>query len=311
MFAKKKERYLYMGGKKKTNKTKGFTIAGEQAFAPRLSVPEEQMFKKIAARRRFAAELIAENNFDLNGLVSSMIKRESIAKGTMGYFLQQFEGKYQRMDIVEGIAKAVLVPGPNGDEFTSSIFYLIGVAIWFLDYIKNSGLEGNLYAILPEEFDESIEWNMPVMADLMHSNDEILGVMTLIRNRKKEQRLAFKELCGLVDQETVDGLKKTFRDTLLDYVDRYLEICAHITPSRPFTSKNAAPFSMGSPSICDPFCPDISFDPSMQVKKQPEMSFLYDTQALVGKPPEVVQKNLHFRRSSDLLIGFKTPNPYD
>ena len=198
-----------MGGKKKSKKTKGFTIAGEQVFAPRLSVSEDQAFKKIAAIGRIAADVIAEDYPELSGIFSSVNKRGAVAKGTLGFFLQHFKGKHRRLDIVEGMAKAIMLPGPKEEEITSPLCHMLGAAIWLLDYIKNNGLEEDLYALLPEKPDEDIKWNLPVMTDLVHSEDEILGVLALIEHRKGDQRQAFKKLCALVDQETIGSLKKS------------------------------------------------------------------------------------------------------
>ena len=301
-----------MSGKKKSGKAKVWTIAGEQVYPARLSVSEEQTYKKIVTRRRNSLEWLLGSSPELTGALSAISKRETVAKGTMGFFLRQFEGKFQRIDIVEQMTRVLMLPEEKEGRVSSYIFYIIGAAMWFLDYVKSHELEEDLYPLLPEEPDEHIELNMPVMMDFAHSNDEIMGVMTLIRNRNKEHRRAFKKLCALVDSETVANLQKTFRDTLLDYVERYLEICTQVSPHHTLAHKEGVPLSTTefSPNI-NPLSMNFTFDQAAQAKEQPEMSFLFDTQILVGKSPDFIRKHLYYRKSSDLFLGFKTPNPYD
>lgn len=301
-----------MSGKKKVKNQRGWVLAGETIYPPILSPSEEQSFKKVSAQMKDAAICLREDGLLMPGAMSSMKKNEAVARAAMGFFFQYFDDKYQRADIVEAMAKAFLLPGGSMEYLVSAPQYMLCAVFWFLDYIENRGLEKRLQALIPAaEPDKTLEWEFFDVDDITHSKNEIWGVLTVIQKRNQDQRQAFKNLLALVDSETVAKLKNVFKDTLLDYVDRYLEVFSHIKPSSPaLASKDDIIFPTASICARNPFSLNMVDEIPTRAKMQPDIWFLTQTHPLWGSSLDEIRKRMHFRRSSDLLHEFQIADPY-
>ena len=308
--------------KNKWNKSKIKILAGEQIYAPTLAPAEEQIFRQVVERMEISAFCMKEDGLWYEGSMVSLQKNEAVARTILGFFFKRYNSKYRRTAIVEGLTKALMLPGMSVEYYASSSRYSLGAALWFLDYIRSHNLESRLWSLLQDVSDEDYDWEFPDAVDMVHSDSDVCGVMSLIQKRKQKYRQLFRKLLGLVDPETIAGLKNVFKDALLDYTDRYMEVFAHITPAPLFPSRDSVQLpvmpSSGSiqlpamsPSIRDPFNLNLQQDDTpIQAKMQPDSWFLTQTQSLIGKKPEEVRKELFFRRSSDLLMGFQLPDPY-
>ena len=300
-----------MGGKKKSVTTKSWTLAGEPVYSPPLAPSEERVFKETAASLRSAAVQMRENSPRAFSKGGAMKQGEQAARASLGYFFKYFDGKYRREDIAEALAKAAALPGPVTDHCSSSHCYMLGAALWLLDYVERKELWEALVPLLPPELDDEIDFATPAVDDLTCSRDHMLGLMTVFAGRKGKQRQAFRKIWGLVDQETAAQIKGAFKDALLDYFDRYLEVCSRVRPSAGPDS-GEAPSLLSPPSLDNPFginLPDSpqSFNPA---KEHADLWFLIQTTLLIGKSPKKVRETLYFRRSSELLLGFRAEDPY-
>ena len=146
----------------------------------------------------------------------------------------------------------------------------------------------------------------PAVDDLNYSRDHMLGLMTVFMERKGKQRQAFRKIWGLIDRGTSVNLKSAFKDALLDYFDRYLEVRSRVKPPIGLGGDGAVS-PLSSPAFCDPFGANTinslqDFNPA---RDHADLWFLTHTPLLAGKSPEEVRETLRFRRSSELLLGFQ------
>lgn len=301
-----------MGGKKKAVTARAWTLAGEPVYSAPLAPSEERVFKEAISSLRSAAVQMREVSPRFSQGGGAMKKGEQAARASLGYFFRYFDGKYRREDIAEALAKAAALPGPVTDHCNSSSCYMLGAALWLLDYVEREGLWEELIPLLPPELDDEVDYATPDADDLTYSRDHILGLMTVFLGRKGKQRQAFRKIWGLVDGETSAKIKGAFKNALLDYFDRYLEVCSRVKPSAGADSGEAAPPLLSPPSFHDSFGKDAfddlpDFNPAMD---HADLWFLMHTTLLIGKSPEGVRKTLYFRRSSELLLGFHVDDPY-
>jgi len=189
---------------------------------------------------------------------------------------------------------------------------MLGAALWLLDYIKSHELEEQFYPLLPDELDEEIDLVVPTVDDFNHTRDEMLGLMTVFMNRKGTSCQAFRKIWGLVDKETAGRIKAEFKDAVLDYFDRFLEVCTHVNPSTAHSSEGA-PSLLTVPSVPGDVLMEAGPEPFMDsspVKDKPGLWFLTNTALLIGASPERTRETLYYRRSSDLMEGFHLEDPY-
>ena len=148
--------------------------------------------------------------------------------------------------------------------------------------------------------------------DLNHSRDEVLGVMSIFMKRRSGSRQTFRKIWGLVDKETAGKVKGEFKDALLDYFDRFLEVSTRVSPSAARVSEEA-PALLANPVphvenfAPGPYEPDL---PGSPAKDQAGLWFLTHTALLIGAPPEKIRQTLYYRRSSELMEGFRIRDPY-
>lgn len=269
------------------------------------------MFKESIASLRFAALQMWEGAPRSSSSSGAMRQGEHAARASLGFFFRYFDGMYRREDIVEALAKAVALPAPTANHCNSSCCYMLGAALWFLDYVKQEELWEELIPLLPPELDDEIDFATPAVDDLAYSRDHMLGLMTVFMERKGKQRQAFRKIWGLIDRETSARLKGMFKDALLDYFDRYLKVRSRVKPHAGQVGGGAVP-PLSSPAFCDPF--GINTINSLQefnpARDHADLWFLTHTPLLAGKSPEEVRETLRFRRSSELLLGFQIKAPY-
>ena len=286
-------------------------MAGEPVYPTPLAPAEERIFKESIASLRFAALQMREGSPRSSQSSGAMRQGEHAARASLGFFFRYFDEKYRREDIVEALAKAVALPAPTANHCNSSCCYMLGAALWLLDYVKQEELWEELIPLLPPELDDEIDFATPAVDDLNYSRDHMLGLMTVFMERKGKQRQTFRKIWGLIDRETSVNLKSAFKDALLDYFDRYLEVRSRVKPPAGPDGDGSAPL-ISPPTFCDSF--GISMLDSLQdfnpARDHADLWFLTHTPLLAGKSPEEVRETLHFRRSSELLLGFHVKDPY-
>ena len=302
-----------MGGKKKASTSKTWILAGEPVYSASLTPSEERIFKETVSHFREIAFQMREK-FDRYSGVGPVIRSgEQAARVSAGFFFKHFEGKYQRADVVKALATAATLPAPSSEHLGTSPVFQLGAALWLLDYVERNELWDKLIPLLPPELEEDIDFTAPTVDDLSYSRDHMLGLMTVFQERKGKQRQAFHKICGLVDKDTAGKLKHKFKDALLDYFDRFLEVDTRVNPSAGRDDGGAPLLLSGTLSLDIPFgadgmysAPDI--DPA---KSHAGLWFLTHTALLAGAPPETIRQTLHYRRSSELMEGFQVRDPYE
>ena len=301
-----------MGGKKKAASAKSWTLAGEPVYFSALSPAEERIFTETVSHFRKIASQMREDFDRFSGAVAAARTGQQASRASVGFFCKYYEGKYQRTDIVKALATAATLPAPSAEHLGKSPIFMLGAALWLLDYVKRQELEEQFYPLLPEKLDEEVDFETPDVDDLDHSHDEILGVMSVLLNRK-DSRQAFRKLWGLVDKETAGKLKGEFKDTLLDYFERFLEISTRIGPSAA-QAPGGSPMLLANPaSYGENFDPRGPYEPDLPgspAKDHAGLWFLTNTALLIGAPPEKIRQTLYYRRSSELMEGFRIRDPY-
>lgn len=214
---------------------------------------------------------------------------------------------------MKALATAATLPAPSAEHLGASPVFLLGAALWLLDYVKHQELEEKFYPLLPEKLDEEIDFATPSVDDLNHSRDEILGVMSVLMDRKGGSRQAFRKLWGLVDKETAGTLKEEFRDAVLDYFDRFLEVSTRVSPSAGRKGGTVSPLMANPSPHGDHFTIDRLDEweaPGIPAKDHAGLWFLTNTALLVGTSPEKIRETLYYRRSAELMEGFRIQDPY-
>ena len=157
-----------MGSKKKPSLTKSWTLAGEPVYSIALTPTEERVFKETVSRFRETALFMREESdrFARAGAIAK--SGEQAARASLGFFCKYFDGKYQRADVVKALATAAMLPSPSAEHLSTSPCFLLGAALWLLDYMKDHELEEKLYPLLPDELDEEADFATPDVDDFQH-----------------------------------------------------------------------------------------------------------------------------------------------
>lgn len=302
-----------MGGKKKAAPAKTWTLAGEPVYSSALAPAEERVFKETVSHFREVASRMREDSDRFSRAMSAARAGEQAVRASVGFFLKHFEGKYQRIDVVKALATASMLPAPSAERLGTSPSFMLGAVLWLLDYVKRQELEEEFYPLLPDELDEEVDFATPDVDDLNHSRDEILGVMSVLMNQKGNGRKAFRKVWGLVDKETAREIKTAFKDAVLDYLDRFLEVSTRVsssvandTGSAPSLLANPAPYGAA-------FGTSIQHEPEMPgppAKDRADLWFLINTAQLIGASSNKTRQTLYYRRSAELMEGFRVRDPY-
>lgn len=300
-----------MGTKKKAV-SKTWTLGGERVRGESLTPAEERLFDETVMRCRNAAVQLRDLSPGLAQKNSAVRRSEQAARSSLGYFFQYFDGKYRRLDVVEALAAASSMPGPGPECCGVSGAFMLGAALWFLDDAKRRGLGHKLRKLLPAELDDDIDFVTPEADDLTHSRDDMLGLTDVFLRRKGDRLRTFRKILDLVDRETAAGLRAVFREALLDYLDRLLEVRTRVKSAGDTNAEERFPLLKGPP-LPGPFfhkdpLPEslLEYDPA---RDRADVWFLLHTPMLVGAPSEEVQNTLRFRRSARLLEEFEVREP--
>ena len=131
----------------------------------------------------------------------------------------------------------------------------------------------------------------------------------MLSGRKGKHRKAFRSILSLIDKETAAQLRSSFKEVLLDYFRRLLEVRTRVRkPAAP--AKSSPPFALLSPlSLDDMF--DTAQPPFSPKENSPDVLFLMQTMILIGAPMEELLEELQSRKSAELLAGFMVRDPYE
>lgn len=295
-----------MGNKKKTGRVKAWKLAGDPIYPSELSPKEEHLFSDIFLWN----EMFSMGDSPLFEVSASLMKtRESAARASLECFCRQFGKKYHREDIVAALATAVSLPTTLTAGMPDVLSFLLGAALWFLDYMTVRELDDKLEELLPFQPDDEVIFRTPSVEVFTHSWTDILRLISVLSGRKGKHRKAFRSIMALVDKETAAHLRSSFRDVLFDYFDRLLEVSTRVKlPAAP--AKTAPPFVLATgPSLDDILESDEP--PFSPAENSPDVLFLMQTMVLIGAPMPQLQEELRSRRSAELLAGFTVRDPYE
>ena len=240
--------------------------------------------------------------------------REGAARAAAGFFCAYFQDRYSRTAILTALAQAAALPLTQSEHCAKMPSFLLGAALWLLDYFEQNRRGAGFLALLPLEFSEDADDQTPDADDLTHGRNMVLRLMTVLLDREGEHRRAFRKLLSLLDKETAVHLRHHFRDALLDYFGRLLKHCARAQPAASSPAPSRSPLLSPAPPRPDLTDPDAGIfglpDGFSFAADFPGVDFLWKTPRLMGRAPQMMWEALHTRRAVEPLPGFTVEEPY-
>ena len=289
-----------MCAKKKAAPRKMWRLAGEPIRSQPLSGLEREAFAEefsIFRQFRSGTELGS-------GWVSPAAARihQGAAEAVASALCERYSDRYGREAVIKVVSAATAVPAPISERVARSADFLLGAALWLLDYWElHCGSEEEYLSLLPPEPDELLEYDIPFSEDLEHSRDVLLRTLMLLRGRDGAYRREFRALLELLDDDAATGLRQRFKAAFLDYVERALEVYDRLQPtvSEP-------------PSFWGETLPDRDFlqMDDLPPSENPETIALLMGPELICRPVAEVQAELGSRKAAELLSGYGTDDPY-
>ena len=279
-------------------------LAGEPVVPDTLTETEEQTLSSLF----YDFQTKARPKNDKSIRASTMRSRETAVRFSAGYFVRQCSPQYDRGEIVNALFWAVGIPCADS-ELTVSL--LMGAALWTLDYVREQNLQAELLPLLPETYDSALVDAIPQAEDFRYDRALVLRVMQVLLNRKSGNLREFRKMMGLIRKTDALRLRQSFRDTLLDYFKRFLEVRRRVPSAMPPASgtalsplPSAKEFFASEQKLSPPPAPNFT-------KDTPDISFLMETPRMIGFSPEKIQAELYYRRTTELLSEFTIENPYE
>ena len=225
---------------------------------------------------------------------------ESAAQAVAGFLCQHYAGRFERSSVVRVVSATAAIPANLPDRTAGHLDFLMGAALWMLDYLEDACDDpGEYLDLLPLVPNGELEYYMPCAEDLEHSQETILRMVTVLDGREKAYRKEFRSLLGLIDAETAAKLRSIFCDALLDYMDRAVEIYDRLKPA-----------SLELPTMMEglfqPFDPLARVDHRAQ---NPEIFFLLMAPELICRSVSDIQAELGSRKAAELLAGYGVDDP--
>ena len=296
-----------MAGKKNPVERKTWHLAGEPVYPIKLSTSDENTFSENFSFQRDITPPGSDSMLQVSN--STMKVRESAARASLGFLCKRFEGRYRQSEIVEAVSIAASLHVCITERCAQSTEFLLGAALWLLDYIDRRRLDNQFLPLLPKSVDSGLIFHLPMVDDFSHSSDDVLRLMTALCNRNGTEKAALRNILRLIDKETAAALREAFLDCFLDYFGRYMEVCTRvkrpaIPAGRPLPSPELSPLS-GSGRFSAEADSLLS-----SMRSNPDVTFLLLTPGLIGASDDELKSELYFRRSVDLLRGFTVSDPY-
>ena len=289
-----------MCAKKKAISSKMWRMAGEPLRSQLLSAAEQESFsEEFSIYRQFRSG--TENGLDWVTPAAARL-HQSAAMAVAAALCERYAGQYGREAVVMVVSATTAVPAPLSARMARRTDFLLGAALWLLDYWElHCGSEEDYLSLLPQEPDARLEYDIPFSEDLDHSRDVLLRILTLLCGREETYRKEFRALLSLVDNNAASRLRHRFKDAFLDYIDRILEVYNRLQPMLP----ELPPFFGASLSGTDVRPPD-----DLLPSERPDTVALLMGPELICRPAAEVQEQLGSRKAAELLSGYGTDDPY-
>ena len=290
-----------MCAKKKASSSKTWKLAGEPIYSTPLSSAErENIEEEFWVYKRLRG---CDSRGIPNVTPAESRVHESAVQAVAGVLCQHYEGRFQRSTVIKVISATAAIPANLPKRTADRLDFLMGAALWLLDYLEDACDDPDEYLdLLPQEPKEELEYYMPCAEDLIHDQDTILRMLTVLKGREKTYRKAFRALLDLIDPDTAAELREAFKSSLLDYLDRALEIYDRLKPA----------VSSDLPDLMEELA--RSSDSLRKVDRRselPEIYFLLLAPDLICYPQSTMQEELRSRKAAEVLAGYGTSVPYE
>lgn len=218
-----------MCAKKKAIPSKMWRMAGEPVRSQPLNAAEQELLSNTFCVHRLPC---GGNNSGSPWVLSAAARRhQSAAQAVAAFLCEWYAGRYERESVVRMVSTAAAVPVTMETRMAECQGFLLGAALWLLDYWDEHCEDTDEYlSLLPPEPDEDRVFDVPFSGDLAHSWDIIHRTMTVLCGREKEYRKEFRALLALIDDSNATVLRQQFKAAFLDYTDRALEVYARLQP---------------------------------------------------------------------------------
>ena len=293
---------------------KKMKLAGEVIKPVKLLKDDEQTF---LGSRRYNCLAAKSDLGPCYGIAESKIEEwETAARASVPFFCNFFEKRYQRNEVVDALATAAMIPSKVTDAFAESRDVLLGAALWLLDYIDENELQDNFMRLLPLEVEEGFEEELPIFDDLYHGSELVLRVIKVLINRKKSCRQQFEGIMKLIKRDVGQELRHSFRDCLLDYFERFLQVRANVEHTL-LTNMIVSPeVTVGNPALqisskrfADLDETYISRQEAME-KNYTDIAFIVKTPILISAPRIELLRAFKSQRAADLMSEICVSDPY-
>ena len=290
-----------MCAKKKANPNKVWKLAGEPVYSTPLTSTEREeikeeflVFKRLRGRDSGGMPTVTPAEARVH---------ESAVQAMAGVLCQHYAGRFQRSTVIKVISTTAAVPANLPQRTADRLEFLMGAALWLLDYLEDACDDPDEYLdLLPDEPSGGSEYYMPCAEDLIHDQDTILRMVTVLEGREKTHRREFRGILNLIDPDAAAKLRVAFRAALLDYLDRAMEIYDRLKPAA----------GLELPNIMEELA--RSSDPLRQMDRRaelPEIYFLMLAPDLICHPQSKIQEELQSRKAAELLADYGTSVPYE
>lgn len=310
-----------MAKKKPMPQGKTWRFGGETLIPEALSETEERIFTETLSD----CEALRSEEPSLRVNASVMRGRETAARACFGYFCERFGEEYGKEAVTRALVTAVAAPIKIVPSDWDPNSVPLGAALWMLDYAERQNLQSELLASLPDTLESGAEESFPPVMEFRYPPDLIPRLMSVLTNRKNVSIREFRKIMGLIRKDDAEKLRTAFRDAVLDYFGRYLEICRRVAPASAAPVTGTAPTLAPLPEVKNFFSAGLSMPAPMPIavptpptppardasSRAIDATFLLKTPDLIGFSPEKMQSELRNRRMADSLSEFRVGNPYE
>ena len=288
-----------MSAKKSADSKKIWKIAGEIPHTMRLSAKEKAQIAAAFYLCDNARSLFFE---EMRQISRAEAKRNQGAAQTVAAFLcERYAGQYSIPVVVRAVAVGSAIPTALETQLNEQQDYLLGGALWLLDYLKSHCKCTSDYISLLPEPDNLPECGIPFIADLDHPWTAIAQTVAVLRGRRKRHRETFRSLLALIDDETAAHLRQTFMSSFLDYMDRSMKADSHLQ------SLKCDPVPCGENILSEQ---DAFSEPCDESPEYSELLIPVLGAQLICQPVGELQDVVPSKRAAELLSGYGTTDPY-
>ena len=297
-----------MGKGKKAGAQTAWKLAGTRIVPSALTREEETLLYNcfyIYKTEHFRA-MCRERPHDWI-TVSSGKRHETAARAVLGYLCDHFSGRYSRATVAHNLFEAAAIPVATTARYTGDPSFLLGAAIWLLDYMEHHDRRTAFFAALPPSPPNDLWDIIPYVGDFSHSDEDILRVTAVLMGREKLFRKEYRAILELVDRDCVAELKVAFRDALLSYFELLLKADAGAPRHPQEAGGPLAPRMVQTPTLQDMLNAPGPFDPYLEDRGL-SLMFLLATTDRIGRPN--AGGGLAEQQIDALLSDFGTEDPY-